>query len=160
LKLERTDLGSFLKQLMPMMKRTLGGSMRIDLYIEASTPVEVLLDRDQLTTAMLNLSLNARDAQGATGVIRIELTRNSDTLASLTVLDSGVGMTREQIARACEPFYSTKSDGRGNGLGLSMVYGFAKQLGGDLKIISEPGEGTEVRLLLPLASSSADLRVA
>ena len=76
----------------------------------------------------------------------------------ISVIDSGSGMTEDEVARAVEPFYTTKADSQGNGLGLSMVYGFSKQIGGDLEIDSQPGVGTEVRVVLPLAHL-ADSRV-
>ena len=68
-------------------------------------------------------------------------------------------MTPEQLARAAEPFYTTKPDNHGNGLGLSMVYGFSKQLGGDLEIESELGVGTEVRIVLPRAEAQTDHQI-
>ena len=74
-------------------------------------------------------------------------------MAVITVADRGKGMTKEQASRAVEPFYTTKDDMQGNGLGLSMVYGFSKQLGGDLEIDSEIGVGTRVRIVLPLADA-------
>lgn len=160
LHLQNTNLISFLEARLPLLERTLGGSLSIVFENDTQRATPVLLDQDQLTTALLNLTLNARDAQGSAGLIRIVLAEEADNQASLTVIDKGVGMSPEQVRRACEPFYSTKHEGEGNGLGLSMVYGFAKQLGGELIIRSTQGQGTAVKMLLPLVDSAVDLEVA
>ena len=112
----------------------------------------------QLTSALLNLTLNARDAQENQGDIDVRLSERDGRWAVITVVDHGCGMTPDQIEHAVEPFYTTKDEMQGNGLGLSMVYGFSKQLGGDLEIDSVPGQGTQVSIVLPLAHL-ADTRV-
>jgi CheY-like chemotaxis protein len=112
----------------------------------------------------LNVALNARDAmpEGGTLTIRtskVEVTEPPATgddlkpgaYAELALEDTGCGMTPEVVARVFEPFFTTKAGGRGTGLGLSMVYGFAKQSGGTVMIVSEPRRGTTVRIVLPLA---------
>ena len=118
-----------------------------------------LADPNQLELAILNLCVNARDAmpEGGTLAIRAE---PDDGFVRVTVEDSGTGMDAETLARAVEPFFSTKSKERGTGLGLSMVHGLAGQLGGSLKIDSAPGEGTRVQLLLPVAREAPMPRTA
>ncbi|WP_205299825.1 PAS domain-containing sensor histidine kinase [Pantoea sp. Tr-811] len=128
----------------------------------------ILVDPPQLESALLNLSLNARDAMPSGGLLRIassNLTINPELARSLDmepgdylhiqVRDNGVGMTREIAQRAVDPFFSTKALGQGSGLGLSMVYGFMRQSGGQLHINSACGKGTEVDLYLPRHSADA-----
>ena len=154
LQLETVNLNSFLAERMPLVTRTLGRLVQISLSDEATMPLDVVLDSSQLTTALLNLALNARDAQDHQGALLVTLSDRDSKWAVLSVTDTGVGMTPEQIERAVEPFYTTKPE-QGNGLGLSMVYGFSKQLGGDLEIDSVLGQGTTISVVLPLAQASA-----
>ncbi|MCB1972767.1 MAG: hybrid sensor histidine kinase/response regulator, partial [Geminicoccaceae bacterium] len=119
------------------------------------------VDASQLETALVNLTLNARDAMpnGGTITIRartvlVDASQGHRELqvgyyVLVTVTDTGHGMTPEVLSRAIEPFFTTKESGRGSGLGLSMVYGFAKQSGGHLRIESSAGQGTHVELYLP-----------
>jgi len=130
----------------------------------------VKIDAHQLENALLNLALNARDAMPAGGVLAIAAgnttldpayaEENTDVgpgpYVEVSVSDTGIGMSKETVERALEPFFTTKSVGQGTGLGLSMVYGFVKQSGGHLKIYSELGYGTTVKLFLPKFASSAD----
>jgi CheY-like chemotaxis protein len=119
---------------------------------------------------MLNLAINARDAISGTGNLTM-MSRNEalaqprDGVAAgdyvvLTVTDNGSGMTPEVLARACEPFFSTKEVGKGSGLGLSMIYGFAEQSGGAIRLDSTLGIGTSVRLYLPRGDTPAVNRAA
>jgi CheY-like chemotaxis protein len=132
-----------------------------------------LADPNQLEMALLNLSVNARDAMPEGGTLRI--TVSSETLGPahpaqlppgdyirLSVADTGVGMDQATLARAIEPFFSTKGVGKGTGLGLSMVHGLASQLGGALTISSRTGLGTNIDLWLPVteALAAADALVA
>ena len=122
-----------------------------------------LVDPTQVENALLNLAINARDAMEGSGRLTIEARnalldeayarQQTDLVAGqyvlLVVTDTGSGMSPEVLLRAFEPFYSTKPEGKGTGLGLSMVYGFIKQSGGHVKVFSEPGHGTTVKLYLP-----------
>ena len=149
MQLEPVMLKEFLRERLPLVARALGGTVAIEEAIETGPPVVVQLDRAQLTSALINLCLNARDAQNNLGAIVVGLHARDDDWVVLSVRDVGAGMTEEQVARAIEPFYTTKNETQGHGLGLSMVYGFSKQIGGDLEISSTLGEGTEVRIILP-----------
>ncbi len=125
----------------------------------------------QLESALLNLALNARDAMPEGGRLTIETcnrwldaraARERDLppgqYVTLCVSDTGTGMTREVARRAFDPFFTTKPIGEGTGLGLSMIYGFAKQSGGQVRIYSEPGQGTTVCIYLP-GTSETDRRM-
>lgn len=131
-------------------------------------------DRNQIELAILNLAINARDAMPLGGSLVLE-TRNGtlaapqeDGLApgdyvAIAVTDTGSGMSPETLARAVDPFFTTKAEGKGTGLGLSMVYGMVRQLGGGMRLTSELGQGTCVTLLLPRAAADGralDHRVA
>jgi signal transduction histidine kinase/CheY-like chemotaxis protein len=123
------------------------------------------IDPNQLELAILNLALNARDAMPGGGVLRITAENRQGGIGNLpaelqpddyvviSVTDSGIGMNKETLQRAFEPFFTTKEAGRGSGLGLSIVHGFAAQSGGLAEIDSTPGEGTKVNLWLPRAES-------
>jgi signal transduction histidine kinase len=162
------DLNELLPGMATILKRTLGAHINVEIVPgEALWPA--LCDRSQVEDAILNLSINARDAMPDGGRLMVETTnihldedytRIQDNLAAgdyvmLAVSDTGTGMSPDVIERAFEPFFSTKPTGRGTGLGLSMVYGFAKQSGGHVKIYSELGHGTTVRLYLPRAVDKA-----
>ena len=141
---------------------------------------KVAVDVNQLENAILNLAVNARDAMPDGGRLTIETSNSylddayvashADMVTAgqyvmLAITDSGTGMSRDVVERAFEPFFTTKPPGSGTGLGLSMVYGFIKQSNGHVKIYSEPGEGTTIKLYFPrigeqstLADWSADQR--
>ncbi|HEU0071150.1 MAG TPA: CHASE domain-containing protein [Alphaproteobacteria bacterium] len=147
-----------------LLRRTLGTHVTVETAL-AGGLWRGLLDAGQMESAILNLCLNARDAMPDGGRVVIE-TANATLderyaaehgevapgeYVMVAVSDSGVGMDAQTAARAFEPFFTTKEVGKGSGLGLSMVYGFAKQSKGHVKIQSEPGRGTVVRLYLPRA---------
>lgn len=131
------------------------------------------IDPAQIENALLNLAINARDAMSGQGKLTIELSnahldddyaRTHDEVqpgqyVMLAVSDTGTGMPPEIVDKVFEPFFSTKSEGKGSGLGLSMVYGFVKQSGGHVKIYSEPGHGTTIKLYLPRSMDSEDVEV-
>lgn len=155
-------LGRLLQGLDDMLRRTLGET--VDIEIIASGGLwNCNVDRAQMENAILNLAINARDAMENRGKLTLEVSNAvlDDHYASqhtdvapgqyvmLAVTDTGCGMTSDTLAQVFEPFFSTKPEGEGTGLGLSMVYGFAKQSGGHLKLYSEVGVGTTVRIYLP-----------
>ncbi|MBR0843947.1 PAS domain S-box protein [Bradyrhizobium liaoningense] len=164
------DCRGLLDSMLKLLKRTL----REDIEIRtASGPgkIQAFADRTQLESAVLNLALNAQDAMPAGGHLTLstelatideeyralhpEVTSGSYALISVT--DDGEGMTPDVIERAFEPFFTTKEVGKGSGLGLSMVYGFAKQSDGHVSIYSEQGLGTTVRIYLPRADADRSL---
>ena len=166
----RIDLNAYLPSHVAIIRRLLGETIQISVSLaEDLWPTRA--DPSQVGDALLNLAINARDAMPHGGRIRIntanvhveagelspELARGDYVV--LSVGDTGTGMQPEVLERALEPFFTTKGPGAGSGLGLSMIFGFAKQSGGHLAIDSQPGQGTTVRLYLPrvveLASGDA-----
>jgi signal transduction histidine kinase/CHASE3 domain sensor protein/ActR/RegA family two-component response regulator len=145
-----------------LLRRTLGGHIDVRV-VETAGLWDVLADPAQVESAVLNLAINARDAMPSGGRLTIETAnvmlderyaRGHIEVAAgdyvmIAVTDTGTGMTPEVIDRAFEPFFTTKEAGKGTGLGLSMVFGFAKQSAGHVKIYSELGQGTSVKLYLP-----------
>ena len=145
-----------------LLRPTLGEHIEIESML-AEDPWHAFVDPSQLTTAILNLVLNARDAMPQGGKLIIETLnshldesyagQNSDVKPGQYVLiaisDTGVGIAADLLDKVFEPFFTTKEPGRGTGLGLSMVYGFVKQSGGHIKVYSEQGHGTTIKLYLP-----------
>lgn len=167
LKPKVVDINERIEAIASMLGRTLGG---IAIRTELNKDVGVVeVDADQLDVALLNLAVNARDAMDGRGTLTIETGVASDgaepgsrhRLIRVTVKDTGIGMDAETKAKAFEPFFTSK-EGKGTGLGLSQVYDFVVQSGGDVRIDSEVGAGTQVHLFLPRQSPSqqrAELRV-
>ncbi|HEU4952086.1 MAG TPA: PAS domain S-box protein [Holophagaceae bacterium] len=163
------EVNGFLAGLDGMLRRTLGEDIEIE-YVRGAGLWPALVDPAQLESAILNLCVNARDAMQAGGrltletanvhVDRVYADQHPDVAPGQYVLvavsDTGVGIPPEHLARVFEPFFTTKEVGKGTGLGLSMVYGFVKQSKGHVKVYSEPGLGTTVRLYLPRADHAAD----
>ena len=155
------DVNALVVSLEDLLRRTIGET--IDLEIMASDGLWwTLCDPNQLESALLNLAINARDAMPDGGKLAIATTNarldsvTADTPAlspgdyiCIDVTDSGVGMSAEVAARAFDPFFTTKPIGQGTGLGLSMIYGFARQSNGHVTIDSKIGQGTSVKLYLP-----------
>jgi CheY-like chemotaxis protein len=114
-----------------------------------------LADPDQLELAIINLALNARDAMPNGGEVTLGVTREDPPggppVLAVWMRDTGVGMSADTVARALEPFFTTKERGQGTGLGLAQVYGFARQCGGEVKIESAPDAGATIRILLSVA---------
>jgi signal transduction histidine kinase len=162
-----TDLNRLVGDLVSLASSTLGRRIRVETCLATDLwPAQV--DPSQVEAAILNLCLNARDAMPEGG--QLTITTANETIAGrldpdgpaagdyvrICVTDSGEGMTPEVVRRAFDPFFTTKGPGGGSGLGLSQVYGTARQLGGTVRIRSEPGQGTEVELLLPRSDERAE----
>src|SRR5271166_3318029 len=159
-----TEVGPLVSGFKDLLRRTLGETIELRILLAGSGHLTVV-DSSQLLNALLNLAINARDAMPRGGRLTIEITHvrldadyaqtyadiRTGRYALITVADTGSGMSEEVRRRAFEPFFTTKPTGAGTGLGLSMVYGFVKQSGGNIQIYSELGRGTSVRVFLPLA---------
>ena len=169
---EALDPARLLMGMEEMLRRTLGESVALELVVGGGL-WSMRADPTQFENALLNLALNARDAMaGPDGAFKGRLTieaanasldeayaaRTAEVLPGqyvmFAVTDTGGGMSAAQLARAVEPFYTTKPEGRGTGLGLPMVLGFAKQSGGHFQLYSEPGRGTTARLYIPRTTAA------
>jgi PAS domain S-box-containing protein len=157
------DIPGLLDGVREVLTHTLGTTIEVRLDVAGELP-PALADRSQLETALVNLAANARDAMQGGGVISIsagvEVVEGGGQLAPgiyirLGIADTGSGMDEEMLARAMEPFFTTKELGKGTGLGLPMARGFAEQSGGVLTVESAPGRGTKVTLWLPVAEARA-----
>ena len=162
----RIDCGDLIADMERMIRRTLREDITINTQISSDLHA-AFADSTQLQTAILNLVINARDAMPKGGNLTICAENihvdegyhpeiESGPYVMIMVTDEGEGMTPEVQERAFEPFFTTKDIGRGSGLGLSMVYGFVKQSGGNLTIYSEPSLGTCIRMYLPATDSPDD----
>ncbi|AHL73720.1 histidine kinase [Stutzerimonas stutzeri] len=157
-----TNLSRLLRNMDELLRQALGERVEIETIV-AGGLWTTMVDPNQLENVLLNLAINARDAMSEGGKLTLELCNamldehyaqtqvdvEPGQYVLLAVSDTGVGMTEQTIERAFEPFYTTKAEGEGTGLGLSMAYGFAKQSGGHIRIYSELGSGTTVKLYLP-----------
>ncbi|GAC1348226.1 MAG: hypothetical protein NVSMB18_35760 [Acetobacteraceae bacterium] len=171
---EALDPARLLMSMEDMLRRTLGEAVELSVSIGAGLWA-MRADPSQMESALLNLTLNARDAMVRgdgipSGRVVIEVANAAldagyagthDEVAPghylmFTVSDNGSGMTPEQLARSMEPFYTTKPDGKGTGLGLPMVFGFAKQSSGHFQLYSEPGVGTTARLYIPRTNAPVE----
>jgi signal transduction histidine kinase/ActR/RegA family two-component response regulator len=166
LKPESVDFAALVSGMEELLERALGHGIDLLLDFPDSLP-PVLADANQLELALLNVALNARDAMPVGGKMKITAAAETKTspgtehplkpgeYVRITLIDTGVGMDEGTLAKATEPFFTTKGPGKGTGLGLSMVHGLAAQSGGLLRIQSEPNAGTSVDLWLPRATTSA-----
>ena len=164
------NLGRLIRSWDDMLRRSLGEAIEVETVV-AGGLWNTIVDPVQVETAILNLAINARDAMEGRGKLTIEAGNASldDAYAAkhadlkpgqyvmLAITDTGSGIPPELLERVFEPFFTTKQEGRGTGLGLSMVFGFVKQSEGHIKIYSEPGQGTTVRLYLPRTKEREDL---
>ncbi len=155
------DVAGLVNNIDELLRRTLGPSIDVAISIPAGLP-PIEIDPNQFELALLNLAVNARDAMPDGGSLSISasLARSADIsqlkpgdYLCVSLTDSGVGMDAATLAKATEPFFTTKGPGKGTGLGLSMVYGMAAQSGGALHLSSVEGKGTTVDLFLPLAAN-------
>jgi signal transduction histidine kinase/CheY-like chemotaxis protein len=167
-----TDVNAMVIDVARLLRPTLGEQIEIESML-AHDSAPALIDPSQLSTALLNLALNSRDAMPDGGKLTLE-TKNvvlDETYAAMNqevkagdyvmiaVSDTGQGIPANLLEKVFEPFFTTKEVGKGSGLGLSMVYGFVKQSNGHIKIYSEEGHGTTVKLYLPQAAGTAAARV-
>ena len=167
-----TDVNRLVVGMEELFRRTVGPQISLDV-VTAGGLWSTLIDAPQLENALLNLCINARDAMPDGGRITIETANKwlderaaserdlpPGQYLSVCVTDTGAGMTPDVIAQAFDPFFTTKPMGQGTGLGLSMVYGFVRQSGGQVRIYSEVGHGTTMCLYLPRHFASEDDRLA
>ncbi|MFK4657084.1 PAS domain S-box-containing protein [Bradyrhizobium japonicum] len=166
------NAGRLIKNMDEMLRRALGGEIEVETVV-AGGLWNSLIDPDQLENAVLNLAINARDAMNGEGRLTIEASnaflddeyvRQHDELSAgqyvmIAVTDTGTGIPPDILERVYEPFFTTKAEDKGTGLGLAMVYGFLKQSGGHVKIYSEVGAGTTVKLYFPREMASEDTLV-
>ncbi|MEO9337288.1 PAS domain-containing protein [Mesorhizobium sp. SB112] len=163
------NLGRLVRDMDHIIRRSIGEAIEIDSIVGGGL-WNTLADPGNVENALLNLAINARDAMDGQGKLTIEAgnayldeaySRTHDEVTPgqyvmLAVSDTGAGMTPEIIEKVFDPFFTTKPEGKGTGLGLSMVYGFVKQSNGHIKIYSEPGVGTTVKLYLPRSFHAED----
>lgn len=158
------DVNEMILNLTELLQRSLGGAIALTTLLEGNVG-RTRADPSELENAILNLAINARDAMPSGGNLVIE-SRNATAVEAgmpgngafvlISVSDTGHGMPPEVIERAFEPFFTTKEPGRGTGLGLSTIYGFAEQSGGHVAIQSEAGKGTTINLYLPHAEETCE----
>ena len=157
------DINALTESLSDLLARSVNENIALRIVPGEGDP-HAVVDANQLENALLNLAINARDAMPHGGALTIEVsTAQVDAVPDLepgryvviAVSDTGVGMAPEVMEKVFEPFFTTKPIGQGTGLGLSMVYGFARQSGGQLQLRSQPGEGTTVTLYLPAGDAQA-----
>ena len=159
------DLNALVNGMVDLLRRSLGEQVRIEPRLGPGVPV-VMADPGQVENALLNLAINSRDAmpEGGhlvidTGLVAVEgepAELEPGAYVTLTVSDTGTGMSPEVRQRVFEPFFTTKGPGAGSGLGLSMVYGFVKQSGGHIELLSEPGCGTAITIYLPVRAEDLE----
>jgi signal transduction histidine kinase len=164
------DVNALVGGMSELLRRTLGEPIELECVL-AGGLWRTRVDPGQLESAILNLAVNARDAMPEGGKLTIETMNahldddyaaahaevSAGQYVAVAVSDTGTGMPPEVIARAFDPFFTTKKTGLGTGLGLSQVYGFVKQSGGHVKIYSEPGQGTNVKIYLPRETAAGVL---
>jgi PAS domain S-box-containing protein len=163
------NTGRVVRGMEELLRRALGETIDVETVVSGSL-WNTQLDPNQLENVVLNLAINARDAMPNGGKLTIELGNSTldddyvrlapDVPAGqyvlLAISDTGTGMSKEVLERAVEPFFTTKPEGRGTGLGLSMAFGFVKQSNGHFRIYSEPGEGTTIKMYFPRVYQAED----
>jgi CheY-like chemotaxis protein len=165
----KIDINTLIVDTSKMLRPMLGEQVEIESVLRSDIWAAVV-DSTQLTTAIVNLAVNARDAMPGGGKLTIETknivlddgyaAHNRDVVPGnyvmIAVSDTGTGIAAAMLDKIFEPFFSTKEVGKGTGLGLSMVYGFVKQSGGHIKVYSEQGHGTSIKIYLPSTTDAAD----
>jgi signal transduction histidine kinase/CheY-like chemotaxis protein len=165
LQTQAVDIGTLVGDMADLVASTSGPRVKVEISVAEGLPA-AKVDANQIEMAILNLAVNARDAMPDGGTLTISArpaviaagersALQPGCYVCLSIADTGIGMDKATLARAVEPFFSTKGIGRGTGLGLSMVHGLAGQLGGGLFISSEPGFGTCVELYVPASEDAA-----
>jgi len=160
-----THLGELIAGMESLLLRAMGDRIAVEIRQNAGL-WNVQVDRNQIENAILNMAINARDAMDGSGSLTIGLSNvpHDGTLdgdhVCLSITDSGCGMPPEILDKIFDPFYTTKAPGKGTGLGMSMVYGFVKQSGGEIKVRSTPGEGTAIVICLPRAAGQVPVEEA
>ncbi|HVL40708.1 MAG TPA: response regulator, partial [Brevundimonas sp.] len=150
------DLNALIRAFAPLLQQAVGEGITIALELHGD-PLHASIDPTHLETALLNLAVNARDAMEGDGrlvVSTADVTDGASPMALIQVRDTGPGMAEDVAQRVFEPFYTTKEVGRGTGLGLSQVYGFVSQSGGQIEVSATPGEGAVFKLTLPLTDEA------
>ena len=146
------DLDVLLKEISELLDPLLGELVRVDYSAPSVDLPRIRADRSQLETVLINLATNSRDAMPNGGIITIAASPDLERkMVRIDVSDTGVGFTPEVLARATEPYYSTKEINEGTGLGLAMAKGFVEQSGGALEIQTEQGVGTTVSIWMPMS---------
>jgi signal transduction histidine kinase len=165
------DLNDTVASMRDLLQSTMGGSVRIETVL-ANRLWPAMIDPTQIELAILNLAINARDAMAVGGTLAVETSNVSlgeprstseppaGQYVCVSVSDTGSGMPDDVVAKVFEPFFTTKEVGKGSGLGLSQVLGLAKQSGGGVRIQTEVGEGTSVKLYLPRANTASEAQPA
>lgn len=167
------NVGRFINGMDDLLRRTLGEAIEVETIVSGGL-WNSLVDPSQVENALLNLAINARDAMNGVGKLTIEAGNaslddaycrahsevTSGQYVVLAVTDTGSGMPPEVLAKVFDPFFTTKPEGKGTGLGLSMVYGFVKQSGGHVKVYSELGHGTTVKIYLPRVAQAEEVVAA
>ncbi len=162
---ESLDLGAVVKDVEGMLRRVIGEDVSLEVTVTSQIP-RVHADRGQIEQVLLNLAVNARDAMPQGGKLRISISATSigspgaegvpaaGTYVKLSVADTGSGMTDEVKSHLFEPFYTTKAQGQGTGLGLATVHGIVRQSGGGISVRSQPGQGTTFDVYLPVSKEA------
>jgi signal transduction histidine kinase len=155
LRLEPLDLADFVRGLDGVVRHLAGP--RIQVAVDAAAAIWIVADRNRLTQVLVNLVRNAVDAMPDGGTLRVAVTNGLSRTAVLTVADTGRGIGADVRERIFEPYFTTKPDGEGAGLGLPAVYAIARQLGGSVDVESVEGEGSRFTVTLPLSAAPAAL---
>ena len=155
---EEVRVAELLADMETTLRETVGEAVSLAIRVAPDLPT-IRVDRRQMENAIVDLAVNGRDAMPGGGPLTIDVRMgDADDPAELrdciriAVTDAGIGMADDIVDRVFDPFFTTKPFGRGTGWGLSMVYGFAKQSGGEVEVRSVPGRGTEIAIYLPVAS--------
>ncbi|MBO9557356.1 MAG: response regulator [Caulobacter sp.] len=153
------DLNGLISDFAPLLRQAVGEAVSIELDL-AAEPLPAHLDPAQFESALLNLAVNARDAMEGGGVLSVatKAIGGDDPRILVTVRDTGQGMDADVASRIFEPFFTTKEIGKGSGLGLSQVYGFVRQSGGEVTVVSSPGQGAVFEISLPRSQAAPSER--